>query len=195
MAFRRKNADFRPDSQRQDWTQRLYLSPQQQRRYLKWALLSLLSVVALVLQDVLFARMSLFGATVDMVPTVLFMICVIHGAESGAVFMLVGALIYWFSGSAPGVYVILLIPVLGTVAAAFCQAYLRKGFRTTLMCTAAALVAYETVSFLASLLLGVTRFGRAYVMVISTALSLLTLPAVFLLVWGICKIGGDSWKE
>ena len=195
MAFRRKNADFRPDSQRQDWTQRLYLSPQQQRRYLKWALLSLLSVVALVLQDVLFARMSLFGATVDMVPTVLFMICVIHGAESGAVFMLVGALIYWFSGSAPGVYVILLIPVLGTVAAAFCQAYLRKGFRTTLMCTAAALVAYETVSFLASLLLGVTRFGRAYVMMISTVLSLLTLPAVFLLVWGICKIGGDSWKE
>lgn len=195
MAFRRKNADFRPDSQRQDWTQRLYLSPQQQRRYLKWALLSLLSVVALVLQDVLFARMSLFGATVDMVPAVLFMICVIHGAESGAVFMLVGALIYWFSGSAPGVYVILLIPVLGTVAAAFRQAYLRKGFRTTLMCTAAALVAYETVSFLASLLLGVTRFGRAYVMMISTVLSLLTLPAVFLLVWGICKIGGDSWKE
>ena len=195
MAFRRKNADFRPDSQRQDWTQRLYLSPQQQRRYLKWALLSLLSVVALVLQDVLFARMSLFGATVDMVPTVLFMICVIHGAESGAVFMLVGALIFWFSGSAPGVYVILLIPVLGTVAAAFRQAYLRKGFRTTLMCTAAALVAYETVSFLASLLLGVTRFGRAYVMMISTVLSLLTLPAVFLLVWGICKIGGDSWKE
>lgn len=195
MAFRRKNADFRPDSQRQDWTQKLYLSPQQQRRYLKWALLSLLSVVALVLQDVLFARMSLFGATVDMVPTVLFMICVIHGAESGAVFMLVGALIYWFSGSAPGVYVILLIPVLGTVAAAFRQAYLRKGFRTTLMCTAAALVAYETVSFLASLLLGVTRFGRAYVMVISTVLSLLTLPAVFLLVWGICKIGGDAWKE
>ena len=195
MAFRRKNADFRPDSQRQDWTQRLYLSPQQQRRYLKWALLSLLSVVALVLQDVLFARMSLFGATVDMVPTVLFMICVIHGAESGAVFMLVGALIYWFSGSAPGVYVILLIPVLGTVAAAFRQAFLRKGFRTTLMCTAAALVAYETVSFLASLLLGVTRFGRAYVMMISTVLSLLTLPAVFLLVWGICKIGGDSWKE
>lgn len=195
MAFRRKNADFRPDSQTQDWAQRLYMSPQQQRRYLKWVLLSLLSVMALVLQDVLFSRMSLFGATVDMVPTVLFMICVIHGAEAGAVFMLVGALIYWFSGSAPGVYVILLIPALGTVAAAFRQAYLRKGFRTTLMCTTAALVAYEALSFLASLLLGVTRFGRAYVVMISTVLSLLTLPVVFLLVWGVCKIGGDSWKE
>ena len=50
-------------------------------------------------------------------------------------------------------------------------------------------------SFLASLLLGVTRFGRVHVTVISTVLSLVILPVVFLLVWGICKIGGDAWKE
>ena len=122
MVFRRKKPDFRPDFQRRDLVQRLYLSPQQQRRYLKWFLLSVLSVLMLVLQDVLFARMSLFGGRVDMVPAVLLMICVIHGAEGGALFMLLGALVYWFSGSAPGVYVILLIPVLGTVAAAFRQA-------------------------------------------------------------------------
>ena len=195
MAFRRKKPDFRPDTRRRDLIQRLYLSPQQQRRYLKWILLSLLAVLMLVLQDVLFARMSLFGGRVDMVPCVLLMTCVIHGAESGAVFLLLGGLVYWFSGSAPGVYVILLIPVLGTVAAAFRQAYLRKGFRTTLMCTAAALVLYESLSFLASLLLGVTRLSRVGVVVISTGLSLLTLPLVFLLVWGICKIGGDTWKE
>ena len=195
MVFRRKKPDFRPDFQRRDLVQRLYLSPQQQRRYLKWFLLSVLSVLMLVLQDVLFARMSLFGGRVDTVPAVLLMICVIHGAEGGALFMLLGALVYWFSGSAPGVYVILLIPVLGTVAAAFRQAYLRKGFRTTLMCTATALALYEMLNFLASLLLGVTRFARVGVMVISTGLSLLTLPLMFVLVWGICKIGGDAWKE
>ena len=195
MVFRRKKPDFRPDFQRRDLVQRLYLSPQQQRRYLKWFLLSVLSVLMLVLQDVLFARMSLFGGRVDMVPAVLLMICVIHGAAGGALFMLLGALVYWFSGSAPGVYVILLIPVLGTVAAAFRQAYLRKGFRTTLMCTATALALYEMLNFLASLLLGVTRFARVGVMVISTGLSLLTLPLMFVLVWGICKIGGDAWKE
>ena len=195
MVFRRKKPDFRPDFQRRDLVQRLYLSPQQQRRYLKWFLLSVLSVLMLVLQDVLFARMSLFGGRVDTVPAVLLMICVIHGAEGGALFMLLGALVYWFSGSAPGVYVILLIPVLGTVAAAFRQAYLRKGFRTTLMCTATALALYEMLNFLASLLLGVTRIARVGVMVISTGLSLLTLPLMFVLVWGICKIGGDAWKE
>ena len=195
MAWNRKKADFRPDSQTRDWVQKLYLTPQQQRRYLKWILLSLLCLVLLVLQDVLFSRMSLYGATVDMVPAVLLLICVIHGAEGGAAFLLAGALVYWLAGSAPGVYVILLIPLFGTVAAAFRQAYLRKGFRTTMMCTGSALILYEALSFLAALLLGVARFDRAYVVLISTVLSLLTLPVVFVLVWGICKIGGDSWKE
>ena len=79
--------------------------------------------------------------------------------------------------------------------AAFRQAYLRQGFRTTLMCTAAAVVLYESVSFLASVVLGVTRLGRWWVIALSTGLSVLTLPVVFVLVWSICKIGGDSWKE
>ena len=195
MAWNRKKADFRPDSQTRDWVQKLYLTPQQQRRYLKWILLSLLCLVLLVLQDVLFSRMSLYGATVDMVPAVLLLICVIHGTEGGAAFLLAGGLVYWLAGSAPGVYVILLIPLFGTVAAAFRQAYLRKGFRTTMMCTGSALILYEVLSFLAALRLGVARFDRAYVVLISTVLSLLTLPVVFVLVWGICKIGGDSWKE
>lgn len=195
MFFRRKNVDFRPDVQIPDLAQKLYLSPQQQRRYLKWILLSMLCVLMLVLQDVLFSRMSLYGATVDMVPCILLMICVIQGASEGCVYLLIGALIYWLAGSAPGVYVILLIPLFGTVAAAFRQAYLRKGFRTTLMCTGGALILYETLTFLAALLLGVTRLARWWVIAISTGLTLATLPLVFMLVWGICKIGGDQWKE
>ena len=63
------------------------------------------------------------------------------------------------------------------------------------MCTGIALVLYETLSFLIALLLGVTRLGRTYVAMLSTGMTLLTLPVVFLLVWGICKIGGDQWKE
>ena len=195
MLFRKNQTDFKPDARTRDLVQKLYLTPQQQKRYLKWFLLGFLSLLMLVLQDVLFSRMSLYGATVDMVPCVLLMICVVQGAEAGCVFMLLGALIYWFAGSAPGVYVIFLIPALGTVAAAFRQAYLRKGFRTTLMCTGAALVLYETLSFLVALLLGVTRFGRWWVMGLTTGMTLLTLPLVFVLVWGICKIGGEQWKE
>ena len=195
MVFRRKNVDFRPDSKRFDLAQRLYMSPQQQKKYLKWILFSMLSLLLLVLQDVLFSRISVYGATVDMVPCILLLICVLQGAADGCVFLLTGALVYYLSGSSPGVYVLLLIPLFGTLAAAFRQAYLRKGFRTTLMCTGIALVMYETLSFLIALLLGVTRPGRAFVSAISTGMTLLTLPVVFLLVWGICKIGGDQWKE
>ena len=93
------------------------------------------------------------------------------------------------------VYVILLIPAMGTVAAAFRQAYLRKGFRTTMMCSGIALVLYEIISFLAALVLGVTRPGRFMVILGTAAMSLLSLPVLFLLVRGIAKIGGDSWKE
>lgn len=195
FTFRRNKADFKPDSRRFDLAQRLYLSPLQQKKYLKWILFSVLSLFLLVLQDVLFSRISIYGATVDMVPCVLLMICVLQGAAEGCVFLLAGSLVYYLSGSSPGVYVLLLIPLFGTLAAAFRQAYLRKGFRTTLMCTGIALVLYETLSFLIALLLGVTRLGRTYVTMLSTGMTLLTLPVVFLLVWGICKIGGDQWKE
>ena len=51
------------------------------------------------------------------------------------------------------------------------------------------------LAVLAALLLGVTRLARWWVMAISTGLTLLTLPLVFVLVWGICMIGGDQWKE
>ena len=112
MAFLRKKSEFRPDSSIRNWTQRLYLSPQQQKRYLKWILLAVLSVLSLLLQDVLFSRISIYGSTVDLVPCALIVICVMQGIESGCVFLLIGALVYYFSGSSPGVYVILLIPLL-----------------------------------------------------------------------------------
>ena len=61
MLFRKNKADFKPDTHARDLVQKLYLTPQQQKRYLKWFLLSFLCLMMLVLQDVLFARMSLFG--------------------------------------------------------------------------------------------------------------------------------------
>lgn len=195
FTFKRKNTEFKPDSQRRDLVHRLYLSPQQQKKYLKWLLFSLLSLLMLVLQDVLFSQISIYGATVDMVPCVLLMIGVLQGAAEGCVFLLVSSLIYYLSGSSPGVYVILLIPLFGAVAAAFRQAYLRKGIRTTMMCSGIAFIMYETLSLLIALLLGVTRLSRAYVMALSAGMTLLTLPLVLLLTWGICKIGGDQWKE
>ena len=95
MAFLRKNSEFRPDSSIRNWTQRLYLSPQQQKRYLKWILLAVLSVLSLLLQDVLFSRISIYGSTVDLVPCALIVICVMQGIESGCGTDAPGSYIAW----------------------------------------------------------------------------------------------------
>ena len=195
MIFKRKKNEFKPDSQFRDLSQRLYMSPQQQRKYIKWILLAIMTVLSLILQDVVFGRVSIYGSTVDLVPCMLMVICVMQGIESSCVFLLISSLVYYLSGSAPGVYVILLIPLLGCIAAAFRQAYLRKGFRTTIMCAGTGMVLYEIISFLAALVLGVTRLARFGVILGTAALSALTLPVIFLLVRAIAKIGGDSWKE
>ena len=102
---------------------------------------------------------------------------------------------YYLSGSAPGVFVILLLPLLGAVAAAFRQGYLRKGFRATMLCAGVAVALYELTVFGIGLLLGVTLLSRFWIALTATVLAVVALPVIFPMVYGIAKIGGDTWKE
>ena len=195
MKFGKKYTEFRQDSRIPDLAQKLYLTPQQQKRYLKWILLSALPLLMLILQDVLFSRMSLYGGTVDMVPCVLLMICVILGAAEGSVFMLVGALIYWLAGSAPGVYVIFLIPLFGTLSAAFRQAYLRKGVFTNIACAAIAFFIYEMFLLGIGILSEQTVWQRAGTFLVTTGLTLLSTPVLYPLLSRLERIGGETWND
>ena len=149
----------------------------------------------LLLQDVIFSRVSINGATIDLVPCAVLLVCVLQGAEAGAVFGLITGLVYYLSGSAPGVFVILLLPFLGAVAAAFRQGYLRKGFRATMLCAGVAVALYELTVFGIGLLLGVTLLSRFWIALTATVLAVVALPVIFPMVYGIAKIGGDTWKE
>ena len=193
--FRRKKEEFRPDTPSVRFTNRFYLSPQQRRKWLKWLLFSALCLVMLLLQDVIFSRVSINGATIDLVPCAVLLVCVLQGAEAGAVFGLTTGLVYYLSGSAPGVFVILLLPFLGAVAAAFRQGYLRKGFRATMLCAGVAVALYELSVFGIGLLLGVTLLSRFWIALTATVLAVVALPVIFPMVYGIAKIGGDTWKE
>ena len=193
--FRRKKEEFRPDTPTVKFSNRLYMSPQQRRRWLKWILFSALCLVMLLLQDVIFSRISIRGATVDLVPCAVLLICVLQGAEAGAVFGLVAGLLYYLSGSAPGVVVILLLPFFGAAAAAFRQGYLRKGFRASMLCAGVAVALYELTVFGTGLVLGITLLSRFWIALTMTVLAVVALPVIFPLVYGIAKIGGDTWKE
>ena len=87
----RRKYEFRPDKQRTDLLGKLYLPPQQRRILLRWVLYAVLLVTASVVQDVVLCKLTVFGASTDLVPCAIILICVQIGADRGAIFSLIAA--------------------------------------------------------------------------------------------------------
>ena len=187
--------EFRPDSDHKTLLQRLYMTQQQRRNLLKWVLYALLLVFLSVLQDVILTPMRLLGASTDLVPCAIIMICVTEGAQAGCVFALVSSLLYLFSGTAPGPYAMVFITVLAIVVSAFRQGYLRKGFAAAMLCTGVAMLVYELALFTIGLFLNLTSPGRFFSFVLVAIYSTVAAPALYCLAKAINAIGGESWKE
>jgi len=187
--------EFRPDKQSNDVLGKLLLTRQQFSRLLRWLLFSAVCLAGLVLQDTVMSRFHLFGATTDLVPALIFAVCILQGGESGCVFALVASLLYHFSGSAPGPYCIILITFLSVLAAIFRQAYLRRGFSALMLCSSGCMVIYEIAVFSIGLFLKQTYPERFGLFLLTAALTLLVLPAVYPILMSIGKIGGETWKE
>ena len=187
--------EFRPDRVSNDTLGKLLLTRRQFLMLLRWLLLGGIALMGLILQDVVMSRFRLFGATTDLVPVLIFAICVLQGGENGCWFALIGSLIYHFSGSAPGPYCIVLITFLAVFSAIFRQAYLQKGFFALLLCAGGAMVLYEMGIFLVGLFLGQTGTGRFSVFPITAGLSCLCLPVLYPILLSVGKIGGETWNE
>ena len=191
----KRKYDFRPDNLRATLLSKLYLTPKQRLTILRWFLLCILLLTASVLQDVILCRMQLFGATTDLVPCAIILICVILGTDSSCVFVLLSALAYQASGTAPGYYVVPMITILAILLSMFRESFLRKSFSSVMLSAGTAVVLYEMLLFVAGLILGNTRIDRWSVFLVTSLLSLITLPIMYPLVKTIAKIGGETWKE
>lgn len=171
-------------------------TPQKQRQvFLKWSLYALMLLVLSVLQDAVLSRMRLFGGTTDLLPCAIFLICVMEGAEEGCVFSLLASLFFYFSGSAPGAYVIVYISFLALGMAVFRQSYLRRGFSAAMLCLLTAMTAYEFLVFFTGLFLGQTVPARWSVFLVTALLSMAAAPALYPIIRSIGKIGGETWKD
>ncbi len=191
----RKRYEFKPDrTGTGDW-KKLALTQKQRSAILRWALLGAFCLLALIVQDVVMSRVSLLGATTDLLPCVVILACILQGAERGCVFTLVMACVYGFSGSAPGIYVVPLLTGVGVVAATFRQGYLRQNFGAVLLCATVAVMGYELLLFAAGLMLGRTLPARLGVFVLTGVLSSLVLPLAYPVLRAIGKIGGEVWNE
>ena len=195
MARKIPKYEFKPDPSGPDPLKMLYLTPGQRRKIVKWVLYSLLFTVALVAQDTLLGRLRFCGATTDLAVCVIVLIGVLEGAERGGGFALGAGIFYYFSGSAPGPYVIMLITGVTVAAALFRQAFWTLGLGTTVLCTGAGMAVYELALMIMGLFMNLTRWNRLGVFLMTALLSAAAVFPLYPAVRAIGKIGGEPWKE
>ena len=187
--------EFRPDRTGTGFFSHLHLTAAQRRSILKWGLYAVILLVLSLVQDVILSRFRLFGATTDLVPCAIFLICILEGAQSGSVFALVSSLLYLFSGTAPGTYAMALITALAVLLCVFRQAYLQMGFTACLLCTTVCMAVYELIVFAIGLFLELTIPERILGFAVTAGLSLVIVPILYPVLRLIKSLGGNAWKE
>lgn len=190
-----KRNEFKADKPRSGFFSKLFLTQQQRAVLLKWVLYAVVLVVLSIIQDVLLSRGRLFGATTELVPVGIFLICLAEGVEKGSIFSLVAACLYLFSGTAAGYYSIVVITAAAIGVTLFRQSYLQKGFAASMLCTVGAMLGYVLCIFLIGLFLEKTTGSRVVSHFLSAVYSLLAAPILYPIVTGISTIGGEAWKE
>ena len=76
MLFKRKR-DFKPDRTGKGLLNKLYLTPRQRLAILKWTLFGLCMLVLSLVQDVLLSQVRVLGATTELIPCAIFLICIL----------------------------------------------------------------------------------------------------------------------
>ncbi len=190
-----KKNEFKPDKPRAGWLSKLYITPKQRRSILKWALYGLVLLVLSLLQDVVLCNFRLFGATTELVPCAIILICLLEGTQNGCVFALIASLLYWFSGAALGAFAMVMITALSIFACMFRQGYLQKGFGAAMLCTASAVLIYEMAMFLLGAILNLTPWSRFGGFLLTAVMSIAIVPVLYPLMLAIESIGGETWKE
>ena len=190
-----KKYAFKPDKNGASLLSRLYLTKKQRQSVLKWGLYALVLLVLSVLQDVVLCRIRIGGATTELVPCAIFLVCVMEGLEKGSVFALCASLLYLFSGSAPGAFCVVYITFAAVGVSFLQQSYLQKSFGAALICTALAMFVYELAVFITGLFLQLTLGVRILGFLITAALTCLSIPVLYPVFHAIGKIGGDAWTE
>ncbi len=192
---RRTNYEFKPDREKIPLSKKLRLTALQRKQLLKWSLYALVCLAALIVQDVLMSRVSIRGATTDLVPAVILLVTVLSDCYNGSLFVFIASLMFVFSGSSPGPYVLAYLTIFGVGATVFRQMFWRRGFRSNILCAGLALLVYELAVWGTGIFLGLTYWGRFGVFIVTWLLSFAVMVALYPLARRIQKIGGETWKE
>ena len=187
--------DFRPDSTGRGWLKVFYMTKLQRLHLAKWSLYAASILLALVVQDVIMSRFPILGATTDLPVCVILLITVMENCEVGSLFVLITSTLYYFSGSAPGPYVVGLMTFIGVAACMLRQMYLHRGRSTIVLCAGVAMILYELGVFSVGVFLELTRWGRLMSFLLTGIYSAALMIPLYPLFYKIGLIGGSTWKE
>lgn len=193
--FKRNQSEFRPDKKPISLPKLFFWTQVQKNRAAKWGLYILTMILLLTAQDVIFSRMRLLGATTDLPAMVILLITVMEGVDVGSVFVLPAALFYYFSGTAPSPYCVLLLSVIGIFASLLRQAWLHRGKGSIVFCAGVALMLYEISLFVVALAQGLTHLGRFPAFLLAGIYSWAVMIPMYDLIHKIGSIGGSPWRE
>ena len=162
-----------------------------QRGVVKWVVYSLLFLLVLTLQDVVFSRLPVFGARFHLIPILITCVCLAEGAESGGIFALCAGLYWALSGADLGYVSIVLLTFCGVGSALLRDHLLLDRLSTCLLCCLGTLLLHDTVIFLLHLFLGGVEWSRFYrVLLPGVLISMIFCPVFYALTRKIRKIGG-----
>lgn len=187
--------DFRPDSQSAPILKSLRFTRLQRLQLLRWLGYIAMCIGCLVVQDVIMSRVPILGITTDLPAAILFLITVMEGSEVGSVFILIASTLYYFSGTAPGAYVVALMTVLGIIATVFRQQVWHRSIGSIVFCSGLALVAYELGVYAIGIFLQLTRWGRFFSFLFTGLLTTVLMIPLYHVIFKIGQIGGNVWKE
>ncbi len=174
---------------------KLYITPRQWLHILRWVLYTLLFLLAMMMQTVIFGNRTLFGAHPDFVPVVITCVCLREGPERGGLYALLCSLIWCLSGADQGSVCIAVLTVLPILGSLLCRAVLSNRFVPCLGLTFLTLFMEQTVMFLLRYFFG-TMDGSLFwrTLLPCVLVSMLAQPAVYFLVKRIAKIG-DAYES
>lgn len=167
---------------------KLYITPRQWLHFLRWALYSLLLLLAAMLQTVVLAER--LTVRPNFVPIVICCVCLREGAERGGTFALIASLLWCLSGADQGsvsIAVLTLVPVAGCLLN---RTILTNRFVPCLIIAFVTVFLEQTVMFFLKYFFGsvdgILFFTRLLPCVL---LSTLAQPPIYWLVKRIAKIG------
>lgn len=159
------------------------------RSALMWALYSLLFLLVLVLQTVLFGQARLFHTKLSFVPVAIACIAMHNGAENGGIFALAAGTFFQLSGAEGSGLIILLLTVGALLAGYICDCFLNRNFFTSLLMSLLVLALTHLVLWVVRCYLGSAMWSDFGIQLRQILLSLLACPLLYPASRAIRKIG------